>query len=175
MKLMRATLAAIALAAGTAGHAADACGDYKWDVSREVQLFAGNATTLEAATTVASAPAIKAGTLYALVLKPQEDVKYAIPPSKKMLADGAYGGLLKLKVARAGTYRIAIDAGFWLDVVVDGKSLPAADFNGQRGCVGPRKIVVYELPGNVELTLQVAASTDARAKLSVTQVASQGN
>jgi hypothetical protein len=173
---MRATLAAIAaLTAETVGHAADACGDYKWDVSREVQLFAGNATALDTATTIATAPAINPGTLYALVLKPQEGVKYATPPSKKMLADGAYGGLLKFKVAPTGTYRIAIDAGFWLDVVADGKSLPAADFNGQRGCAGPRKIVVYELPANVDLTLQVAASTDARARLTVTPVAAPGN
>lgn len=173
---MRATLAAIALlAAGGICHAADACAEYKWDVSREVRLFAGNATALDAATTAATAPAINAGTLYALVLKPQEDVQYATPPSKKMLADGAYGGLLKLKVASAGAYHIAIDAGFWLDVVVDGHSLPAADFNGQRACAGPRKIVVYELPANVELTLQVAASTEARARLTVTPVAAPGN
>ncbi len=56
---------------------------------------------------------------------------------------------MKLKVAAAGAYRIAIDAGFWLDVVNDGKSLPAQDFNGQRQCVGPHKIVVYELPAGV--------------------------
>jgi hypothetical protein len=53
----------------------------------------------------------------------------------------------------------------------DGKSLPALDFNGQRQCEGPRKIVVYELPAGVELALQVAQSSEKMARLTVTPVA----
>ncbi len=71
-----------------------------------------------------------------------------------MLAEGAFGGLMKLKVERAGAYRVSIDSGFWLDIVSAGKSLPALDFNGVRQCVGPHKIVVYDLPAGSELTLQ---------------------
>ncbi len=151
--------------------AADACRDYKWDISEEVRLFASNPTTLAVAATVEKAPVIKTDTLYALTLQPQEAVRYPVAPSKKMLPDGSFGGLMKFSVARAGNYRVAIDAGFWLDVVHAGKSLAAQDFNGQRACVGPRKIVVYELPAGVELTLQIAQSTENTARLTVTPVA----
>ncbi|HTQ36166.1 MAG TPA: hypothetical protein VMH77_03950 [Steroidobacteraceae bacterium] len=168
-----ARAAACVLWAGAA-FGADACGEYKWDVSNEVRLFATAPTPLDAAATVQAAPSIATGTLYALTLQPQEAIRYAAPPGKKQLADGAYGGLLRLKVARAGAYRVAIDAAFWLDVVSDGRSLPALDFNGQRQCAGPHKIVVYDLPAGVELTLQVAAASEDTARLTVTPVAAPG-
>ncbi len=166
-------LAACLLYAGSV-FAADPCSEYKWDVSNEVRLFASSPTARGVATAVEKAPAIAIGTLYALTLQPQESVRYPVAPSKKMLADGAFGGLMKLKVAQAGAYRVAIDAGFWIDLVSAGKSLPAADFNGQRQCVGPHKIVVYELPAGVELTLQIAQASENTARLTVTPVAAPG-
>lgn len=144
---------------------------YKWDVSNEVRLYATAPTAVTAATATAPAPAITVNKLYALTLQPQEAVHFDVAPSKRMLPDGAFGGVLKFTVGSAGAYRIAIDAGFWLDVVQAGKSLPAADFSGDRGCAGPHKIVVYELPAGVELTLQLAAATSASAQLTVTPVA----
>jgi hypothetical protein len=87
-----------------------------------------------------------------------------------MLADGAFGGLLRFRVDKAGPHRVAIDARFWLDVVHDGKALQSLDFNGSRDCAGPRKIVVYDLPAGTELTLQIAAATSATARLTVTPV-----
>ena len=155
----------------TGAFAADPCSAYKWDVSREVQLY--TTSPLEATTSAASAdaPTIEAGKLYALTLLPQESVHYPTPPSKRMLADGAFGGLLKFTVPSAGPHRIAIDSSFWLDVVHEGKALPAMDFNGNRECNGPRKIVVYDLPAGAELTLQIAAASTAAARLTITSVA----
>lgn len=169
--LTRAAAIAVMLVPGGFVLAADACGAYKWDVSREVRLFATVPAALAVSATTDGAPSIAADTLYALKLQPQETVRYAAPPSKPMLADGAFGGLLKLKVGQAGAYRVAIDAGFWLDVVHEGKSLPALDFNGSRDCAGPRKIVVYELPAGVELWLQLASATTESARLTVTPLA----
>lgn len=163
-------LAALLLCAPVA-FAADACSQYKWNVSSEVKLFATSPTALEAAATLDKAPTINTGTLYALTLQPQEAVTYPVEPSKKMLPDGSFGGLMKFKVARAGAYRIALDAGFWIDVVHAGKSLPTLDFNGQRACEGPRKIVVYELPAGAELILEVAQATENKARLTITPAA----
>lgn len=151
--------------------AADPCAAFKWDVSREVALFTTAPAAAEAAEDAGSAPTLVAGRLYALTLKPQEAVRYAVPSTKKMLADGAFGGLLKFRVEQAGVYRVAIDAGFWLDVVHQGKALPAADFNGSTGCAGPRKVVVYELPAGTDLLLQLGAASSAQARLTVTPVA----
>jgi hypothetical protein len=167
----RVALSLAALFASTQLLAADACSTYKWDVQREVGLFAATPTALAAAANAATAPLITTDTHYALQLQPQDAVQYAVPPSKRMLADGAHGGVLKFQVARPGAYRIALDAGFWIDVVQEGRSLPALDFNGQRDCVGPHKIVVYELPAGVELVLQLAAATTDTARLAVTPVA----
>ncbi len=171
---LRASCLAGCLLYGAGAWPADACSEYKWDISSEVRLFAGTPTPLDVGTTVPTAPAITAGKLYALTLHPQESIQYAAEPSKKMLADGAFGGLMKLKVERAGAYRVSIDSGFWLDIVNAGKSLPALDFNGVRQCVGPHKIVVYDLPAGVELTLQIASASENAARLTVTPVAAPG-
>jgi hypothetical protein len=170
-KTIRAGCVAGLLLHGGGTFAANPCTEYKWDVSSEVRLYAGKPTELGIAATLDKAPSIDIGTLYALTLQPQDTVQYPVAPSKKMLPDGSHGGLMKLKVARAGAYRISLDAGYWIDVVHDGKALPALDFNGQRQCNGPRKIVVYELPAYVALTLQVAQSPGKTARLSVTPVA----
>jgi hypothetical protein len=169
-KFACAAALAAALLSGIPAFAADPCSAYKWDVSNEVRLFATPPTAVNAAAT-APVPAISTGKHYALALLPQDTVQYATPPSKKMLSDGAFGGLLKFTVERAGAYRVAIDGGFWLDVVHEGKSLPALDFNGQRQCMGPHKIVVYELPAGTELLLQIAAASESMARLTVTPVA----
>lgn len=143
---------------------------FKWDVSREVALFATDPRSVAAAVSPDTAPAIVAGRLYLVELKPQEGVHYAIPSSKKMLADGAFGGTLRLKVPKAGHYRVSIDSGFWLDIAFQGKALPAVDFNGSQTCNGPRKIVVYDLPADADLLLQMGNATAATVKLAVTAI-----
>lgn len=170
-KAIQASCVTALLFHGASVFAADACSEYKWDVSSEVKLYATRPTELGIAATLDKAPAINTGTLYALALQPQDAVQYPVAPTKKMLPDGSHGGLMKFKVTRAGAYRIALDAGYWIDVVYQGKSLPALDFNGQRQCNGPRKIVVYELPAGSELILQVAQSPEKTARLTVTPVA----
>jgi hypothetical protein len=168
--LSSGAVATLALLAGSA-QAADACSTYKWDVTREVQLYHTSPTAVAAGTELTAAPSISAGKLYALTLQPQEKVRYPTSPSKKMLADGAFGGMLALKVDRAGQYRVAIDSGYWLDIVHEGKQLATVDFNGSAGCDGPRKIVVYELPADAQLTVQIAAAATSQARLTVTPVA----
>jgi hypothetical protein len=150
--------------------AAGAC-NFKWDVTREVQLYATAPQSQVAGLSAGDAPAIEAGHLYALELKPQETVRYAVAPGKKMLADGAFGGVLRLQVPAAGQYRVAIDSGFWLDLLADGKPLATVDFNGSTDCAGgPRKIVVFDIPANAVLLLQISAATAAAAKLTVTAI-----
>lgn len=166
-----AAAATLATTLATTAFAADPCSSYKWNVSGEVRLFATAPTAAITGKDMAQAPLIETGRLYGLTLHPQQQVSYAASPSKPMLADGAFGGLLRFRVEKAGPHRVAIDAGFWLDVVHDGKPLQSLDFNGSRDCAGPRKIVVYDLPAGTELTLQIAAATSSDARLTVTPVA----
>jgi len=167
--LARSVLMAAAFLCAPA-FAADPCSSYKWNVAHEVHLFTTTPTEATVGTDADKAPVIATNRLYALALQPQQSVKYVASPSKPMLADGAYGGVIRFRVDEAGPHRIAIDSGFWLDVVRDGRPLQSVDFNGSRECAGPRKIVVYDLPAG-DLVLQLAAATGSSARLTVTPVA----
>lgn len=168
-----ATFALLSAAPFAGAFAADdACARFKWDVSREVALYRSSPTRLDVAAAADAAPTIRTDTLYELRLQPQESLKFAVPPTKKQLADGANGGFLKLRVAEAGAYRVAIDSGFWLDVVSAGAPLATVDFNGSSECAGPRKIVVYDFPANADLLVQMSAATSPMARLTITRVGS---
>ncbi len=150
--------------------AADPCSTFKWDVSREIALFRNAPAAVAAGAQLDGAPRIEAERVYSAQLLPQQSVKLAAPPSKKMLDDGAHAGLFQLRVSAAGTYRISVDAGFWVDVVAAGKPLVSTDFNGETQCKAPRKIVVYQLPADTDLTLQFSAADTDRTLFAVTRV-----
>ena len=57
-----------------------------------------------------------------------------------------------------------------MDVVAAGKPLVSTDFNGETACKAPRKIVVYQLPADTDLTLQFSAADADRTLFAVTQV-----
>ncbi|MFC4252971.1 hypothetical protein [Sinimarinibacterium flocculans] len=149
--------------------AQDGCDGFKWDnVAAERALFATAAEDVRAGTDPGTAPTIVPDRLYRAALSPQETLRYAAPPSKKMLADGASGGLLRFRVARAGLYRVALDAGFWIDVVADGTAIPSVDFGGSPGCAAPRKIVIYELPAGRDLLLQLTGAVSTQVQVALT-------
>ena len=47
---------------------------------------------------------------------------------------------------------------------------PAVDFQGQRGCEAPHKIVEFDLDGAKEVVLQLSGAGNPIVHLSVTQV-----
>jgi hypothetical protein len=173
MQSTRVSALAVFLALGFAGaakpaHADDACVDFKWDVSKERALFAGTATALKSAREPTSAPAIVPNRLYQLHLAPQDQVTFAVNPGKKAPAAGAFGGLATLKIAAAGAYRIAIDLPVWIDVVSSGSLLSAKDFEGQRNCSAPHKIVEFDLTGEQPFILQFSSGMGENILLTVT-------
>ncbi|HTT03700.1 MAG TPA: hypothetical protein VMF64_00285 [Steroidobacteraceae bacterium] len=144
------------------------CHDFAWDVRRERTLFAGQAHSVQGGTSAADTPTVHADRLYEVQLAPQPQVKYVTTPGKVMLSDGAYGGMVKFTVARSGSYRVSLDAPFWIDVVADGKLLGTQDFSGQRGCANPRKIVIFQMPAGQPLWLQISGARRAQAQLTLT-------
>ena len=119
MKPYLAMMTALALGAAAAAAASAAPGacTSAWNVQHEVALFASRAQPLKAGADQAAAPSIHADQLYDLRLTPQPQVHFAMAPGKVMLSDGAYAGLVKLRLAQPGSYRVAIDVPFWIDVV----------------------------------------------------------
>jgi hypothetical protein len=152
--------APVALAAGT-------CAGFKWDVRHEQALFAMRPQERKAGGGAASAPVISLDTLYRLQLEPQDQVAFAVPPGKKAHRDGAYAGLVRLHIAAAGLYRVALSQPFWVDVVAKGTLVASGDFTGARGCSSPHKVILYRLAAGDQL-LQVSGWAAPQAELTVT-------
>ncbi len=76
------------------------------------------ATTVEASGNALFTP----GKAAVLALASTPDVKYAIRPENPG-GSVSHGGIAAIEVARAGTYRVAIDSAAWIDVVGSGRSL----------------------------------------------------
>jgi hypothetical protein len=116
--------------------------------------------------------AIKPGQAVAARFVPVAQVKYRVPPEK---ADGpaTYGGLYRLTVAEAGTYRVASSAAPWMDVFGPGSTAPTktAHFGHGPACTGIGKMVEFPLqPG--EYLLQFSESLTADPEIMVVKVGS---
>jgi hypothetical protein len=159
---------ATVLAAVAPALADEACVDFKWDVSPERALFAGPATAVAAAADAKSAPVLLLNHLYELKLSKQEQVSFAVTPGKKSPREGSYGGLVAFKIPASGSYRIAIDMPFWIDVVSDGALVTANDFQGQHGCRSPHKIVQFDLLGTRPFFLQLSNAAPDSVRLTIT-------
>jgi hypothetical protein len=146
----------------------DACLDFKWDVSKERALFATAPASLNAAKDAASAPLIVPDRLYALRLMAVTEVAFPLSPGKKTAAAAGYGGIVTLKISTPGSYRVAVDMPLWIDVVSNGSLAQPTDFQGQRDCGAPHKIVVFELTGVRPFVLQFSSAMKDSVLLTVT-------
>jgi hypothetical protein len=160
-------LLGLALSAITA-RADENCVDFKWDVAQERSLFAGSADQLAAGMDAKSAPMMLLNHLYALKLSPQDNVAFAVAPGKKVPAPGSNAGIVSFKLPAGGSYRVAIDMPFWIDVVSNGALVEAKDFQGQRGCSAPHKILVYDLLGTRPFFLQLSNAKPDSVRVTIT-------
>lgn len=116
----------------------------------------------------ADAALLTPGTALDLALVPTPDVKYAVRPEHPG-GSVSSGGIAAIRIARAGTYRIGIDSGAWLDVIADGKSLESANHGRGPACTGIHKMVDFKLePGRY--LLQIAGNGTPRIKVIVAAV-----
>jgi hypothetical protein len=157
-------------ACGWSAEAADPCAQFTGNVERERALFAGAAQALGAGAEVALAPAMTPGRLYQLTLLPQAQVHFAVPPEKQRPAPDPHAGLVSLSLEHAGRYRIALDQPVWVDVINSGVAVKSADFQGQKGCSAPHKIVEFSLPAHAPLLLQFSAGGE-HVRVSITAAA----
>jgi hypothetical protein len=162
--LLALLLGSFALPAG----ADEDCVDFKWDVSKERILFAGAPADLTAGYDRASAPLIVPNRLYRLQLQTQDTVAFSVPPGKPLTGTQSFAGLATLKVAVPGSYRVAVDVPFWIDVAANGVLLRPTDYQGQHSCSPPHKIVVFDLAGAKPFTLQFSNAAMDKVLLTVT-------
>jgi hypothetical protein len=103
-----------------------------------------------------TADVIAPGKNIALTLEPVDKVTFPLAPERKPAA-GTFGGVYHVTVATAGTYRVALQNGAWIDLVRDGKSLSSVAHMEGPPCSGIRKIVDFALqPGTYTLQLSSA-------------------
>ena len=100
---------------------------------------------------------------------PVAQVKYRVPPEK---ADGpaTFGGLYRLKITEAGTYRIASSAAPWMDVFITTTPVRSVAHGHGPACTGIGKEVDFPLqPG--DYLLQFSESLAPKAEIMVVKLA----
>lgn len=162
-------LTSLAIASAPA-RADGSCSAYMMDVTAELQLFREAPDPVVAGGNAEDAPQVQPGRLYLARLPLQKEVRFG-PTLARNPADATRpGGLLKLSLDQPGKYRIAIDANFWIDALVDGVPAQSLDFRSDRECAGPRKIVTFDLPADGEVLVQLIDATMAQVRFTVTPV-----
>jgi len=147
--------------------AASGCDAFSWNVSREVALMAQAATSIDAARSGRATP-VETGKHYAVHLAPQADVKFALAPARSRNAQGAYAGMVRLRVEHAGRYRVSLTSRHWIDIVDGDHAIDSLDFQGRHGCDRLHKVVEFDLPQGRDLILQFSGDDAATADLAIT-------
>jgi hypothetical protein len=121
-----------------------------WSAQKRAVVAGTNAAS------AARMPAI--GSAAAVALHPIADVRFPVVPRK---ADQGHGGILVFTVDRPGTYRIALSAGAWIDLVSGSALLEATGHGHGAACTGIRKMVDFALaPGRYVLEIANSAQPE---------------
>ncbi|MBS0388634.1 MAG: hypothetical protein JSR15_09150 [Proteobacteria bacterium] len=163
---LRAWFLLAIFAAMAAPAADDRCAGFTWNVQTELAVFARHSARIQAGSS-AAAPFIGKARAYRLSLTHQSAVQFATDPGKYSDADGRFAGLIRVRIARAGRYRVSLDADAWIDVVADGRIVPAAAYTGSQECALLRKVLEFQLPAGTA-TIQVSDSEADHVRLAVT-------
>jgi hypothetical protein len=148
---------------------ADPCGGYKWDVTPERALFAASPKAIVAGKDRGSAAPVGADQLFTVSLHPVSEVSFPVTPGRAP-PSGSFAGLVALTVPAPGNYRISVDVPLWIDVAGGAILAPVLDYEGLHDCNAPRKVVVFDLRGGTDWTLQVSAADRAAVRLAITRV-----
>jgi hypothetical protein len=147
----------------------DPCSGYKWDVTAERTLFAASPKAMAAGKDRASAGPVVANQLFTVTLHPLSEVSFPATPARTP-PSGSFGGVVALTVPAPGKYRISVDVPLWIDVAGGAILAPVLDYEGLHDCSAPRKVVVFDLQGGTDWTLQLSAADRAAVRLAVTPV-----
>jgi hypothetical protein len=161
---LRLTLVAAAIAGLTLSGAAQARDERppcaQLDVSLPPDLAAwSQRADLVAAAGLADLPkaSLTPGRAVNAALHPTAAVAYVAAPGKP--AAGGQGGLFGLRIDRAGTYRVVLGAGGWIDMLKNGVAVASSAHSPGPACSSARKMVDFPLERG-DYVLQVSASPE---------------
>jgi len=111
---------------------------------------------------------IGVGTASKVALLPTPSVHYIVAPEKPG-GTVSKGGLVRFSIEKAGTYRVALGSGAWIDVLEGGQPLESVAHGHGPDCSGIRKMVDFPLKAGVHI-LQIAANGTPDVTVMVTPV-----
>lgn len=117
----------------------------------------------------AGVPAIEPGRTMQMTLHPAAAMQYPATPGKA--GDTGYGGLATVDIQEAGTFRVALGSGAWVDLVSDGNAVESIAHGHGPECSGIRKMVDFKLEAGPH-TLQIAGNGEAETKVLVVRLPS---
>jgi hypothetical protein len=130
-------LASVAFATAAAAQEPVGCDKFKWPLDREKALLA--AARPVASGSEAQAAAVK------IALLPLAEARLPLPPTRNPKPDTFAGYVRVPAPERAGTYRITLSQGGWIDAFQNEHEVKSGAFSGAAGCDGLRKSVKFEL------------------------------
>jgi hypothetical protein len=148
--------------------AATECEGFRWDMTRELDLFQSTGRSLTAATGSAHAPSVDPQRLYEITLADQPAVRFVAPPAAHREVHAPSAGLLRLIVPAPGHYRISASGPVWIDVFDGDAVVAATDFNGHSRCTLIHKSVDYAFASAGTFLVQLSQSPSSRVRLGVT-------
>lgn len=116
---------------------------------------------------VASYAAIEPGRRVDVALS-SDPIRFSVPPERTP-TPGTHATVLGIRIALAGTYRVAIGTAAWLDLVKDGKVVESIAHDHGPTCSGIRKMVDFTLARG-SYTLQLSGSPDTKSGVLVTRL-----
>lgn len=105
------------------------------------------------------APAVQGGVVpigQAVTLALMPATPFALPPGHAPAA-GTFGGMMGFDVTEPGTYRVALNAGLWIDVIQASASVRSTAHAPGPACTGVRKTVDFVLTSG-HYVLQLSGS-----------------
>jgi hypothetical protein len=124
------------------------------------------AVTAAGQTSALAAARLQIGKRADVTLLPTPQIAYAVRPEHPG-GTVSSGGMLGFTIAKAGTYRIALGSGAWIDVVSGDKAVMSTAHARGPACTGVRKMVDFQLtPG--DYVLEVAGNGEPALSLMVT-------
>ncbi|WP_374569965.1 homogentisate 1,2-dioxygenase [Phenylobacterium sp.] len=99
---------------------------------------------------------LQIGRAYDIKLSRTPEVAYLVQPEKPG-GSVSYGGLLAVTVPRAGSYRVALGSGAWLDVLADGAPVASTAHGHGPACSSVRKMVTFPLAAGRHV-IQISAN-----------------
>jgi hypothetical protein len=139
-------------------HAAEECGHFSWNMTREFELLRAAPFPLAAHAGVdLEAGLVSLEQRLDLRLLPSKQVKLQVAPRREPAPD-SFAGLLKLRVKAAGTYRVSASQRLWIEVVGPAGVVKSSKFAMEAGCESLRKSVAFPLEPETDYWIELSGS-----------------